>query len=167
MEIWNPVVNYEGLYEVSNLGNIKRIKGGHGSVIGRILKPYFNKVTGYCYIVLSKNCIQIQYAIHRLVAQSFLGLSELTVNHIDGDKTNNKLTNLEYLSNKDNLLHATEILKKRCGENHWNSKLTLDQVNEIRSLKDTGVTQQVIADKFNINRSFVSEIINRKKWANF
>lgn len=166
LEMWNPVINYENLYEVSNFGNIRRISGSKGAVIGRILKPNFNKQKGYYYITLSKNCIQTQYSLHRIVAMSFLGESELQVNHKDGNKLNNYITNLEYMSCKNNLLHATNVLKKRCCESHWNSRLTKEQVLEIKSLKNSGITHQLIANKFNVSRPLITEIMLGRKWAN-
>jgi len=164
MEIWNPIPNYEEHYLASNFGNIKRIKPSTGAVCGRILKPYFNKKVGYQYITLTKNCVQNDFRLHKLIIASFKGLSDLQVNHIDGNKLNNNLDNLEYVTASQNLYHATRVLNKRSKENHWNSRLTKSDVETIRTLYKTGITQQKIADQFKINRSYVSEIVNYKAW---
>lgn len=108
-EDWLPVVGYEGYYEVSNLGNVRSVRYNHvGEVIySRIIKPC-TKANGYFGVVLSKQSTTTNYLVHRLVAITFLenpfDLPE--VNHKDGDKTNNAITNLEWVSSSDNLAHA-------------------------------------------------------------
>lgn len=106
-EKWKKIKDYEGLYEISNLGRIKRIyKNGKT----RILKPSFNE-WGYFQINLSKNNKTKNFKIHRLVACAFLDNknNNLQVNHIDGNKQNNKINNLEFCSAKENIQHAIKI----------------------------------------------------------
>lgn len=103
-EIWESVKGYEGLYEISDLGRVKRIyKNGKT----RILKPSCNK-QGYVQLALSKNNKLKTFKIHRLVAIAFIKNSsnKREVNHIDGNKKNNSLNNLEWVTSKENIEHA-------------------------------------------------------------
>ena len=99
-EVWKDVKNYEGLYQISNLGNVKRISSG------KRLKPYNRK--GYIRVALSKDDTTKHIDIHRLVAQAFIPNPENKpeVNHIDGDKSNNEVSNLEWCTRKENMNHA-------------------------------------------------------------
>lgn len=106
-EIWKPIIGYEGYYEVSNLGRVRRIKRGRGTQVGRLLKGWLD-YDGYWGVLLTKNNKSMCYSIHRLVAKAFLPNPEnkTQVNHIDGDKQNNSVTNLEWCTPKENIQHA-------------------------------------------------------------
>ena len=115
-EIWKDIPNYEGIYEASNYGRIRTAKNKttfsklHGirKWNQRIMKPRGESYkTGY-RVSLWKEGKQRDYLIARLVASTFLGESKLTVNHIDGNRFNNKIENLEWLSIGDNVRHAFE-----------------------------------------------------------
>ena len=111
-EIWKDIPDYENLYQASNLGRIRSINGKttfterHGvrTWTGRIMK--FKTRSSYSVglkVSLWKNGKHKDLAIHRLVAVTFLGCSNLTVNHIDGNRLNNNIKNLEWLSIGDNI----------------------------------------------------------------
>ena len=108
-EVWRNIKDYEGLYQVSSWGRIKRV------TTGRILKTILGK-DGYLQINLCKNGIQKRYKVHRLVAQAFIPnpQNKPQVNHIDEDKENNYVENLEWVTNQENMLHNE--LYKRCVE---------------------------------------------------
>lgn len=123
MEIWKDVENYEGLYQVSNLGNIKSLKrivkhknGNQHTVHEKILRPIIDR-DGYLRVSLAVEGLRPVFQIHRIVMLMFTGPSELQVNHIDGDRTNNRLSNLEYVTNISNINHRELKLngKKRYG----------------------------------------------------
>ena len=106
MELWKDIPNYESLYQASNLGRIRSLdhvrKNGTNSYIqkGKILK--FNKNdSGYYQVRLSKNGIAKTYRVNRLIALTFINnpLNKETVNHKDGNKLNNCVDNLEWVSN--------------------------------------------------------------------
>jgi hypothetical protein len=111
-EIWKPVKNYNGYYEVSNLGRVKSIRRDVKMsnnriyrVQERILKQYVDYY-GYATVALSVDCKVKTKKIHKLVAESFLhhepcGL-EIVVDHIDNDKSNNKLSNLQLITQREN-----------------------------------------------------------------
>lgn len=105
-ERWLPIQGYEGLYEVSNWGNVKSLKKEN------ILKPMFT-TNGYKQVFLSKNGKQKWFRIHRLVLINFLGLPvsnnsrELQVNHLDENKNNNFLNNLLFVTPTENINWGT------------------------------------------------------------
>ena len=113
-EEWRDIPEYEGLYQASNLGRVRSLP--RTTTSGRIIKPYNNPHNGYVYVTLSKNNRRIGKRLHRLVIGAFNGESELQVNHIDGDKRNNKLDNLEYCTQSENMKHAYKLgLEKKKG----------------------------------------------------
>ncbi len=107
-EIWRDIQGYEGLYQVSNFGRVKSLK------TNRILKgSQIN--SGYLEVVLCKNKIHKHLLVHRLVAQAFIENSnnKKEVNHIDGDKQNNNVINLEWVTRSENELHSYQSLGKK------------------------------------------------------
>lgn len=126
-EIWKSIKGYEGLYEVSNFGNVRRLKFING-------KHNFNKIKeckqtlntwGYMTVNLCKNGKPNTKRVHRLVANAFLGESNLQVDHIDGNKQNNKLYNLEYVTPKENTIRA------------WKNGLAKNSENQRKIAKET------------------------------
>ena len=97
-EIWKDIPDYEGLYQVSNLGRVKSFQRNREM----ILKPRDNKL-GYLKVILSKNKINKNIFVHRIVLLVFkpeIYFNKADVNHMDGNKYNNKLTNLEWCTRK-------------------------------------------------------------------
>ena len=109
MEIWKDIKGFEGIYQISDLGNVKglnRIASDGRRVKGKILKVLFNSSTGYYHVALCVNGKPKTRTIHTLVAESFLNHepcgSELVVNHINFDKSNNNKNNLEIVTTRVN-----------------------------------------------------------------
>lgn len=136
-ELWKDIEGYEGLYQISSLGRVKSfIKCNAHPKIPRIMKPTKN-YKGYLKVPLTKNQNTKLVSIHRLVAENFLEnpllLSE--VNHIDCNKLNNDINNLEWVSHKDNIIHAQK--------NNRFQKLKLSD-----SYKSVQVAQYDMCDNF-------------------
>lgn len=115
-EIWKPIKDYEGLYEISNFGRVKSYHY-HNGTSQRYLHPRKVK-DGYLMVALYKNKEHKNYQLHRLVAEHYLpNLYNCTeVNHIDCDKTNNHVDNLEWVTHYQNILHYMN--KKKIGSKH-------------------------------------------------
>lgn len=115
-EIWKPIKDYEGLYEISNFGRV-RSHQYHRGTYNRILKPRKVK-DGYLMVALYKNKQCKNYQLHRLVASHFIpNLYNATeVNHIDFNKTNNNVNNLEWVTRHENILHY--VNSKKCKGNN-------------------------------------------------
>lgn len=104
-EIWKCIDGYEGLYQISNFGNVKKE--------GRFLFP--SQANGYLNIALHKNKKSQNKAIHQLVASAFIKnpYKRKEVNHKDGNRSNNYVDNLEWVSHSDNILHSYHYLRKK------------------------------------------------------
>ena len=100
-EVWKAVKGYEGLYEISNTGKVKSL------IKERLLKPWEHK-KGYLVVKLTKDKSHKEFKIHRLVAQAFIPNidNKEQVNHIDGNKHNNYVENLEWCNDAENRMHA-------------------------------------------------------------
>ena len=104
-EEWRDIPDYEGIYKVSSHGRI------YSMIKNRILNPTVSK-DGYKRFYACKNGKHKSIAVHRAVALAFLPNSKEEVNHIDGDKTNNDLSNLEWVTRSENITHMYETLGK-------------------------------------------------------
>ena len=114
-EIWKDIKDYEGLYQVSNKGRVKSLshlvkanKNGDTRFTESKIKNQIVGWHGYCWVSLCKNSKSKTFSVHRLVAKAFTNnnCNLPSVNHIDGDKTNNHVDNLEWCTNAYNSSHA-------------------------------------------------------------
>lgn len=115
-ECWTPIKGYEGYYEISRLGEIRSltriVKDGEKrtkTIVGKLLKPVPNpKRRYYCEIILHKGGKRKTFKVHRLVAETFIPNPECKpeVNHKDGNKLNNHVSNLEWVTSVENKRHA-------------------------------------------------------------
>lgn len=170
METWKDVVGND-LYQVSDMGRVRRSKPGRGAHVGRILTPHFSD-DGYLAVRLyfgGRNDWK-EIKVHRLVASAFICPSPFDgaeVNHKNGTRSDNRQENLEWVSRSQNLFHAIHQLSrfKPMGERHGNSKLTNEIVSEMRSLYATGEwTQTRIAKRFGITQATVWRVIRHVSW---
>lgn len=166
-EIWKDIPGYEGLYQVSNKGNVKSLNYRRTGK-ENILKVRYDKC-GYLRTNLTKNKIQISFYVHRLVACVFNNLPlniNLTVNHKDGNKTNNNLENLELCTIEENNKHALRmgLLNPARGSKAGPSKLTEEQVLSIREDIKTGLTHKSIAIKYGVTEGAIASIKTGRTW---
>lgn len=113
IEIWKDILDYEGLYQISNFGNVKALER-YVNIRGKraLLKEKFLKFDdsnlGYQRVTLSKNGKTKRFSVHRLVALHFLDKVEGKdiVNHLDNNPSNNHVSNLEWCTHQENMLHA-------------------------------------------------------------
>jgi hypothetical protein len=166
-----PIPGYEDLYEVDCLGNFYAIQSHRNLKAGRT-KTVYPDSCGYMRIALCKHGRTKFYLTHRLVMLSWHPVENsdvLEVNHIDGNKSHNALSNLEWLTHRENLIHAHRVLKKwsdQRGEKAPGSKLTNEGVKEIRRLwaDGKGMKQKDIAAIYNVTQEAISAVVRRKLW---
>lgn len=176
-EIWKDVVGFENCYQVSNLGNVKSLdrKVNHPSGgLARRVGIELNKITdkdGYFNVNLKRNQKANTSRIHRLVAIAFIPNPENKpqVNHINGIKNDNRVENLEWATLSENRQHAYDTGLQhsytRQGENNNFTKLTKEQVIEIRCIYKKGVvTYKEISEKYNVAPVCIGSIIRRQNW---
>jgi hypothetical protein len=191
-EIW------DGFYEVSSLGNMRRAKPGISTFVGRPIKPVAS-ATGYAMVALCSRepgRRQPTRYLHRLVIEAFRGPCPdgHVVNHIDGNKQNNALSNLEYVTHQENSRHALANLPRfrgpkkekmplkgqQTGDRHWSkrmpervargermgaSKLTEASVAQIKIRLAAGEQQKSLALEFGVSIAQLSRIARGKRWA--
>lgn len=172
---WKTIEDFPD-YAVSDTGLVARATRKKKATIGQLMKQRIDK-KGYSYMRLRKNGKLFCVKVHRLVLITFVGNPPKgrECNHKSGIKKNNNLTNLEWVTAKENAQHAVRMglyngwdIKNRnqLGENNLQAKLTTKQVLKIKGLLDLGeITQRAIANLFNISYQHVSDIKRGKRWA--
>lgn len=170
-EEWRAVVGLEGHYEVSSLGRVRSLPKWHTKK-GGICKGRPNSL-GYWQVTLRAEGTVRDRKIHRLVGEAFLGPlpTGLTTNHRDGNKANNAVSNLEYVTQKRNVQHAFEMglcesqRERYTGAANPKAKLTADIVRRIRHEAATeDVSYVVLAGRHGITPENASLIVRNKSW---
>jgi len=165
-EIWEPI-DICPFYAASTLGRIKRIQKGAGARHDHIKTVTLNK-NGYLYVSLCHYGKQTTHLVHRLIALTFLPPptdSQTDVNHRDNNRLNNRITNLEFCTRKENLDWAdSQNRLPRHGEDNPLAKLTNADIPIIRGLMADGWTDTAIGQQFNVHRRTVNHIRNNRSW---
>lgn len=158
---WRPVPRWPE-YEVSCLGQVRRVRPAFGAVVGRVLKPMLNKRTGYLSVVLCRHAQPARIDIHRLVAQAFHGPQPSLVHlvaHNDGVRTNNHASNLRWATQRENLAdchrHGTALVGSA------NPAAKLDAIDRvaIRRMKASGLPRPVIAAGFGVHKRSIFKVL--------
>lgn len=161
-EIWKDIIGYEGLYQISNFGRVKSFP--RRGTTTKILKPRINR-QGYLLVDLCKNAKSKRFPLHRLVAQAFISNPENKPepNHEDGNKFNNHVSNLKWVTKSENIQHAMNNGLNHSGENSCKSKLTNAQAKYIREIYIRGDLEfgaGALARKFNVASATILDIIH-------
>ena len=166
-ESHRPVIGYEGVYTIGDQGTVTRIECGAKR---RPIKAYGGS-NGYLQVRLWRNGCRRTVRIHRMVAEAFLGPrpTGLTVNHKDGDKINNCVGNLEYVTSGENTRHAIRLGisdpsiggRASAGIGY---KLDREDVDEIRIAVAAGEKHADVAARYGIYRGTVGHIVHRRIW---
>lgn len=131
----------------------------------RILKIFAN-ARGYCGVVLSRRGKTYSRAVHQLVAEAFLEQKPgYEVNHINGEKSDNRVDNLEMITRAENMAHAREMGLTAKGEEHGLAKITEVDVLQIRAARKAGKKLKSIAIEFGISREHAGAIASGKYWS--
>lgn len=157
---WIGIKDFEDLYEVNQIGQIRSIKSG---IIKKLRYSW-----DYYNVNLWRKGVCVCRRVHRIVATAFIAnpKNKPQVNHKNGIKTDNRVENLEWVTPSENGLHsfANGLQKAQKGASNGMSKLTYKKVNEIRVLYAKGHTQKVIADRYGVSFQQVSRIVNNLRW---
>lgn len=167
-EQWRDIPGYEGLIQVSDMGQVKRI----GYVVDRACnRPGMFKPLptggGYRSVTFAVNGVRRWFYIHILVMLAFMGPRPhgLVVNHKNGDKTDNRLANLEYVTSAENNRHALRTgLNTQFGETSKFSKLKNEDVSNIRKYYSYGATPMSLARLYGVGANTILQIVKGKAW---
>lgn len=173
-EIWKDVVGFEGYYRISNLGNLKSVDrivrvsiASQRIVRSQAIIPHVDYL-GYKRVRLCKNGPKFHAKIHRLVCQAFLPNPENKphVNHKNSNPSDNRLENLEWCTQSENMLHCFREGGRmpKMGSGNGKSKLTEDSVLKIRELFDNGTRKFILAKMFFVDSKTIRDILLNKTW---
>lgn len=155
-------------YEVSEYGDVRRCrKGIRGGIVGKIMKPYVRE-DGYRMYILRRDNKSFHRKAHQLVIEAFVGpkpFPEAEVCHKDGTRTNDYYANLRWDTSAGNKADMTDHGTRMAGEKHPGSRLTNEQVIEIRRLRASGTMPRDIAPMFGIQPNHVCRIVRGGRWA--
>lgn len=161
-EVWKDIEGYRGRYKISMSGRVMSLL--RGKLLSQNITTYgYKTVPLRKYGEKSKNCF-----VHKLVLKAFKNKQKgkNCGNHLDGNKLNNCISNLEWCNHSENTVHAytTGLIRRPVGENNSQAKLSPSDILNIRDLGKNRKNYKVIATKYNISISNVSAIVLRKSW---
>lgn len=170
-EQWRPVVGYEGLYSISNLGRLRRDTATCAHPAGHILRGFKNTL-GYWKYAVCRDGKERCLLAHRVIAEAWIGPAPTPkheVNHKDGNKANIELSNLEWMTRKENHEHAIKVLGVKPwsnpprGDAHYNVKLTADAIADIQARAGNGryggPTQDDLARQHGVSRMTICRVL--------
>jgi len=172
-EIWKEIPEYNGFYQISNLGRVKSISrkmwNGFGYFYSKtkMLKPAIGSHGYYTVNLYNKSKQHCSYLIHRLIAKAFISNTQNKpyINHINNIRIDNRIKNLEWVTQKENINYALRdgYMDNHIGENNHTAKLTKNQVIEIRQ-NPHNYSQKKLAIIYNVRPPTISKIILKQRW---
>ena len=165
-EIWKDIRGYEGFYQISNYGRIKSFKRKNAIILRPVVTP-----EGYLRVGLKKDSASKSFYVHILVGTAFLPNPESKpeINHEDGCKFNNHVSNLKWVTGLENKRHSVKMGLHRAGSNFRDAKLIDEQVRYIRKVykpRDAEFGGAALAKKFKMSFSSMMRVIHRKSYKN-
>lgn len=172
-ETWLPVMGYEGLYEVSNMGEVRSLdrviphgkenflRKRKGKILSKKIDPQNKFRVGLC-----KDGVQITYFVHYLVARNFIGECPkgLMTCHNDGDGQNNRADNLRFDTHQSNMDDMVKHGKSPRGSKNWNAIATKEQVLKVRELRAQGLFYKDICVQTGLSFESVAKMCQGKSW---
>lgn len=154
--MWKEIENYPN-YLISDKGEIYNLR------TKQIMKQHPDK-DGYMVLNLSHKGAKKCYRVHRLVAQAYIPnpLNLDTVNHINHNKTDNCVDNLEWMNNIDNAKDGNKYSTYYKGEKAKAAKLSMQDARDIRQAYLNGISRKELADKYNVTTATIGNVINNK-----
>ena len=174
-ELWKDIVGYEDIYQVSNMGNVRKIAPFSRKMDCSICNPYqLKKVkssTGYVHVQLVKDGRSSTINVHKLVAQAFVPNPENKpeINHIDADRSNNISTNLEWVTHVENMVHAVKLshIDTSIMRSHKKRMYTVLQYSvQGKFIKEWECVDDIVAE-YGIRRCTVYACLNKHHKSSF
>lgn len=168
-EVFKDIPGYEGQYQVSNLGRVKSLKTKNGRIM-RLKKTW----SGYVQVCLCQGNVKTHHSVHALVLEAFVSLrpEKHVANHIDGERSNNRLSNLEWVTQQKNIMHKYEVMQqphavppRLYGENHPLA-LSQDVAKQIMAAYESGSSARRVGKQFGTSKTTVLKIVNGEHWSN-
>lgn len=165
---WKYVSGLGNKYKIYFDGRVESVEFGKHKKPPQFLRPYITK-KGYLRICIGPRNNRKSFCIHRLIGEYFIpNIKRLPeINHKDGNKLNNEISNLEWVTRIENEKHAWRngLKKPMCGERHSQAKLTWTKVLKIRKLWNSGgYTQARLGKFFGVNDNTIHNVVNYKTW---
>lgn len=154
-----PVEPYSTVYEISDLGNVRNKNG-------RLLTPHVRNNYGHLCVDFWKHNKRKTYYVHRLVALAFISeppTEKHEVRHLDGNSSNNNAGNLQWGTSSENTADCRKHGTMPLGDGHKNTKIADAHLPLIFEMRKKGMTQQQIANQFNVHRVHIGDILNGSK----
>ncbi len=167
IEEWRLVPGTSSCYEASSWGRIRRAAAARGTRPRRILRPRSNR-WGYLLVAISLAGSEKHRFVHRLVAETFVGPPpdcRSQINHLSGDKHDNRPANLEWAGAATNMRHAATLGLVARGQRNRSARLKEQEVLAIRDLAAASTSQREIARRLGVPRSTVGDVVRGRAWA--